>query len=1116
MTRPNIIRADTIDLQNQSAPSAKDHTRQPARPGPLGEGPPAPHQADALKHVEQELSEQHGRSPRASQDLSGKELQLLHEDGDGYGSTDGIGQDSNNLLRNAGANGTAEEDVGDTDGDEGMDDDLMDKISSSPSIGDDGGYHLPLPWPSRVASLRSNSSPPENTPSPKPPLDDFSSSPFSETPTHFPLSFPRKEHDQTPSKDHHQKGGYTKDRETLFAVDKLDAESHDRLRPLISERRDTRFQEDFEDMEDSYEVDFDPNDFNHFLLPANDPLLDNSFDDAPLSPSSAASNASTRSSSPESATSWDDKTTDTKDDDTEDISFLDDPRFIDSGWGGECLRETEDIDFEFVYALHTFVATVEGQANATKGDTMVLLDDSNSYWWLVRVVKDSSIGYLPAEHIETPLERLARLNKHRNLDLASTMLGDEEDKRAGNPLNPLKKAMKRRNAKTVQFTAPSYVEPSDVEYSSDEEEGNREYGAQEQDSTAAQSNDQSHQVDEGVVEPLKPRSQDRDVRQNGDPLVAQSLSSGGIDQGNPPDAARTSDEIFDGDNGTAVTSRKGTVRNTDSFFKDDGVETRKINLTPSLLRDDSNGSVLKSNESKDLKTRASLDSLEKDPPPEKGKEDKKRKEKRGMLGGMFKRRDKKGKTDDKELEDSKKSSNELARQALSPPSRLSPQPKESMESLTQDPQAAKATSPQQRQTGKLQKTPPAKLSPKSSYSQREATNQRPTITEQQNTFTPEPSRAPPAFSEPNGSMRMVQTEPELVPEDRGPALDFNPPVTTREEPMHLGSPRDARRGMFSPVRDEEPVQSGSPRDASRGMFLPGRNEEPFQSGSPRDASRGMFSPVRDEELIQPGSPKDIRRGMFSLVRDEESMQSDSPKDARRGMFSPIKDVLKSAPTDQKPEKVRKAKHRMHMDDFDSSSEDEEAETFSERPSYEEPDSHLAIAQDAQHGNHEPRAPTIPHAEPPREAARERLSESPIEVLPPQEHDRNPQPPQLMVDTSSQEDPSTSPVSPLSSPELIEAPNENAAREETPASTAQSSTPTWSDASLRAYLEDDSDIRDLLVVVHDKSQIKPVGRDHPVVKKLFKEENRKLGEISNRLDGLLGDYLARKQQRTAVR
>lgn len=38
------------------------------------------------------------------------------------------------------------------------------------------------------------------------------------------------------------------------------------------------------------------------------------------------------------------------------------------------------------------MATVDGQANAAKGDTMVLLDDSNSYWWLVRVVKDGSIG----------------------------------------------------------------------------------------------------------------------------------------------------------------------------------------------------------------------------------------------------------------------------------------------------------------------------------------------------------------------------------------------------------------------------------------------------------------------------------------------------------------------------------------------------------------------------------------------------------------------------------------------------------------------------------------------------------------------------------------------------
>lgn len=83
-----------------------------------------------------------------------------------------------------------------------------------------------------------------------------------------------------------------------------------------------------------------------------------------------------------------------EEDDDSDYSLPDELRIVESGWAGECLQTSEDIDFEFVYALHTFVATVEGQANATKGDTMVLLDDSNSYWWLVRVVKDSSIGEL--------------------------------------------------------------------------------------------------------------------------------------------------------------------------------------------------------------------------------------------------------------------------------------------------------------------------------------------------------------------------------------------------------------------------------------------------------------------------------------------------------------------------------------------------------------------------------------------------------------------------------------------------------------------------------------------------------------------------------------------------
>ena len=360
----------------------------------MGDGPPAPHQAETLKNVEQGAAlEMHTRSPRHSKDLSDKELQLLHEDVGSYGSDDGHGsnQELHNLQRNGDSGGMngADGDMGDVDGDDGMDDDLLDKISSSPSI-DDGGYPLPLPWTNRRDSLLSTSTQEEEAPPLPPKHGDLSSSPFLSSPLHFPLVYPQKERDQPLSEDHHQKGGYAVDPGSeLSSNNDRETEALGQDNPLITRQRVSHFHEDIDDSQDSYDGDFDLGDFHHLLLPDDDPLLDNSFDDTPLSPSS------TISSSPGSTSSWEDQSSDKYDDDTEDISFSDDSRFIDSGWGGECLRETEDIDFEFVYALHTFVATVEGQANATKGDTMVLLDDSNSYWWLVRVVKDSSIGKMP-------------------------------------------------------------------------------------------------------------------------------------------------------------------------------------------------------------------------------------------------------------------------------------------------------------------------------------------------------------------------------------------------------------------------------------------------------------------------------------------------------------------------------------------------------------------------------------------------------------------------------------------------------------------------------------------------------------------------------------------------
>ncbi|KAH8106333.1 hypothetical protein BXZ70DRAFT_433344 [Cristinia sonorae] len=131
----------------------------------------------------------------------------------------------------------------------------------------------------------------------------------------------------------------------------------------------------------------------------------------------------------------------------------------------------ESIDFDLVYALHSFAATVEGQANVVKGDSLVLMDDSNSYWWLVRVLKTQEVGYIPAENIETPFERLARLNKHRNVDLAAATqaelqetrdrLKDNLSTRAGSnqatpsptPGSGTESRLRSRKLKGISFTA---------------------------------------------------------------------------------------------------------------------------------------------------------------------------------------------------------------------------------------------------------------------------------------------------------------------------------------------------------------------------------------------------------------------------------------------------------------------------------------------------------------------------------------------------------------------------------------------------------------------------------------------------------------------------------------
>ncbi|KAK9332902.1 hypothetical protein V1520DRAFT_303651 [Lipomyces starkeyi] len=196
------------------------------------------------------------------------------------------------------------------------------------------------------------------------------------------------------------------------------------------------------------------------------------------------------------------------DDDVEEDEQEEDGRFELSS--SPSIQDESDIDLSLVYALHTFKATQNGHADAVKGDAMVLLDDSNEYWWLVRMIKDSTVGYLPAEKIETPSERLARLNKHRNIDIVandipSTRTSSERSR------NPLKRFRPKKAAaaaplttsnKTVSFTAPTFYDPPEGYYISDDEGemGDEDSETDEDDETDEEMEQEQENVNVNIVQ----------------------------------------------------------------------------------------------------------------------------------------------------------------------------------------------------------------------------------------------------------------------------------------------------------------------------------------------------------------------------------------------------------------------------------------------------------------------------------------------------------------------------------------------------------------------------------------------------------------------------------------
>lgn len=583
------------------------------------------------------------------------------------------------------------------------------------------------------------------------------------------------------------------------------------------------------------------------------------------------------------------------------------------------------------------------------------------------------LGYLPAEHIETPTERLARLNKHRNIDLAQTMLGDTPDKGKSS----LKTAMRRRK-KTVTFTAPTYVEASDVDYSSDEEDGmegelvGQEQAGQQQAQAQQAATEEIVEDESAKVEPLKPRSQKQagEIADTDEKSAEEEAAEG-----------RASEEIFDNRNEARVrTTKNGTVRNTDSFFKDETIETKKISLTPALFRDDEANRDSNSLDSQGLRSRPSFDRLEKELVTDKQKKkekDKKDKDKKpsGIRGLFSRSKDKKKKSDDGDDESLGKRSMEAGAEAGEDDSK----------SGEGESSPDKSPGPQ-RSTSKLQKLQRGDPSPT-----RKNSNARDT-----QAAAADAAQAMAKAKEASASLRMVESEPS-------DAVEI---VDSTEE-----------RSKISKILHPPPKVSKAKARVELDDF---------------DSSD-------DGEIVSAPEP------------------------------------TRSAPTPAAPQRPVLEQHPS-------------------RPilpgSY--PDSYLSTApvsappQQQQQQQQPPPVQAVHHMQHPSE----RLSESPVQVSP----ITSSNPPALVGDNSSQEDRSSPISSP--SPELVDGSNRGHHNQDSMTSTSATGSATWNDNNLRAFFDSSSEIRDLLTVVYDKSDVAPAGPDHPVVGTLFKEQNAKLAEITS--------------------
>lgn len=473
-----------------------------------------------------------------------------------------------------------------------------------------------------------------------------------------------------------------------------------------------------------------------------------------------------------------------------------------------------------------------------------------------------------------------------------------------------------RKKKTVVFTDPTYVDYSDFDYSTDEEDIEELFGVQggtQQKQETQQKETQraadAEPTDEAAkVEPLRTKdskeaAESKDTR---DPATAAAVAAvTAASAAEEPTAGQGAadampeedeeDDIVDDTMDGPSRSRNGTVRNTDSFFKDSS-ETKKITLTPNLLRDDSASSPPADTSNKDVKGRSSFENkMDRELVADKDKRKSKDK-KPSAIRSFFSRKDKKRTSEDDDESFGKRSMDIMS------------DPRDSEEQM-EDPMSPEKSPHGGRPAGKLQKPQP-RTEPSNARKVAVGASQRATV--ELSSYLTE-GRTNDVSSVPPASMRIVDPETQESREvasndqqagnrDRSGSTSKSPfsKIVPKRSPSG-SSESKPQKTTKAKTRMELDVSSESESESNSKALADSPEETPSAKFPTQDAAAAAAgiagvgavgaagAAVADKASTSPQTSHSTASNLPALVADSSSAEGRSPEASPSPELSQTKD-----------------------------------------------------------------------------------------------------------------------------------------------------------------------------------------------------------------------------------